>query len=390
MDVECEKDTTAGQIPTTSSPSTSDATDGTHEATSNATTSTGSAISDNASDISNDMPANQETSLQKRLNRYKVRLTRSNKKLEKNQVITKAALVNELRNYLPKRAHEFVTAQINQAGRAPSGRRFDDSTKSFALQMKGISPKAYTLMRKIFKLPSFVTIAQILDQIDIRPGFHPAVCDALKAMKWESDNDKYIVIPFDEMGLKSNITYDSKIDQVEGLADFGDGETSEDVANHAGVFIARGITGNWKQPFGYFLTRSTMTPKMLADKVVEGVRKMLGAGLRPLAVVMDQGANNQAAYKLLGVTSEKPYFYVDDIKIYALYDPPHLLKNIRNNFKSKGFIVDEKPVRWEHVVQLYNHDQSKPIRMVPKLKGKHLELPAFSSMSVPLAAQVGC
>ncbi len=188
--------------------------------------------------------------------------------------------------------------------------------------------------------------------------------------------------------MEENISYDPKKDELEGLEDLDEGQKGDKVANHASVFMTRSVTQNWKQPIGYFLTNSTMIPKILAQKIKEGIKKVQATGLRPIAIVMDQGSNNQSAMKLLGCTATKPYFYVDGFKIYTFFDPPHLLKNIKTNFKNHGFVVAGKEVKWVHLEQFYRQDSSRPIRMAPKLSQKHLDLGAFKTMSVPLAAQV--
>ena len=71
-----------------------------------------------------------------------------------------------------------------------------------------------------------------------------------------------------------------------------------------------------------------------------------------------------------------------------MYDPPHLLKNIRNNLKRNGFIVDGNEIAWKHIERFYAIDASLPIRMAPRLTERHITLPAFSSMKVSLAAQM--
>ena len=40
---------------------------------------------------------------------------------------------------------------------------------------------------------------------------------------------------------------------------------------------------------------------------------------------------------LQGIKVDKPYFVHDGRKVFAMYDPSHLLKNIRNNLKKHGF-----------------------------------------------------
>ncbi len=52
-------------------------------------------------------------------------------------------------------------------------------------------------------------MTDLLNNINIRPVFHSAVLEALKERaKGMSDIEKMIVLSFDEMGLKENISYD--------------------------------------------------------------------------------------------------------------------------------------------------------------------------------------
>ena len=64
-------------------------------------------------------------------------------------------------------------------------------------------------------------------------------------------------ITMDELSLKVNLQYDKATDRVIGVEDFGDGERTGKVATSALVFMARGITKNWKQPLGYLLVNES-------------------------------------------------------------------------------------------------------------------------------------
>ena len=76
------------------------------------------------------------------------------------------------------------------------------------------------------------------------------------------------------------------------------------------------------------------------------------------------------------------------MKPLSLYDPPRSLKNIRNNLKRNGFIVDGTKIYWKHIESFYAIDASLPIRMAPRLTQRHITLTAFSSVMVSLTAQV--
>ena len=74
-------------------------------------------------------------------------------------------------------------------------------------------------------------------------------------------------------------------------------------------------------------------------------------------------------------------------KVFVVYDLPHLLKNVRNNFKKSNYKYGDVEVKWEYIVDFYNMDKVMSIRMAPKLTDKHITVPPFSAMWMNLAAQ---
>ena len=73
----------------------------------------------------------------------------------------------------------------------------------------------------------------------------------------------------DEISLKTSLVYNSAKDEVVGVEDLGDGKRSERLATSAIVFMARGITGNWKQPLGYYLVHETCSSDVVREKLTE-------------------------------------------------------------------------------------------------------------------------
>ena len=59
------------------------------------------------------------------------------------------------------------------------------------------------------------------------------------------------------------MSYDIANDCVDGLEDLGFTGKTKYVANHAGVFMVRGLVEKWKQPVGYFVTTGPMNPVIL-------------------------------------------------------------------------------------------------------------------------------
>ena len=93
--------------------------------------------------------------------------------------------------------------------------------------------------------------------------------------------------------------------------------------------MIRGINKKWKQPLGFFLTSGPAKAKDLQTVLHFCISKVQQAGFIVKSLICDQGSNNrQLIEKLEGATSEKPYMTIND-----LYDPLHLLKNVRKKFK---------------------------------------------------------
>ena len=69
-----------------------------------------------------------------------------------------------------------------------------------------------------------------------------------------------------------------------------------------------------------------------------------GIGLHVKVLVCDQGSNNRQFLKSFSeVTVDKPYFFYSGNKVYVIYDPPHLIKNVRNTLKKLAFFMKETP-----------------------------------------------
>lgn len=146
-----------------------------------------------------------------------------------------------------------------------------------------------------------------------------------------------------------------------------------------------------------FFSRDSASSVVLKQILDEAIVKLIQCGLDPIAVVCDQASKNRLLYTMeLGVTVETPYFYMKrdqlDHKIYALIDPPHLLKCMRNNFKrhdvkfmQKGLLQTAK---WEHIVEAWKFDSKMTHRFAPRLSPLHVEAEKFKLMNVRLAAEV--
>jgi hypothetical protein len=54
-------------------------------------------------------------------------------------------------------------------------------------------------------------------------------------------------------------------------------------------------------------------------------------GLTVVVVMSDMGSNFQSLAKRLNITAGNPWFIHNNQKYFVMFDPPHLLKCVRNN-----------------------------------------------------------
>ena len=71
-----------------------------------------------------------------------------------------------------------------------------------------------------------------------------------------------------------------------------------------------------------------------------------------------------------------------------MFDPPHLIKCIRNNLMKYTFRFGQHTAKWEEIVVFYNKDKKLPIRAAPKLTDKHIKPNNFAKMKVKYATQI--
>ena len=92
-------------------------------------------------------------------------------------------------------------------------------------------------------------------------------------------------------------------------------------------------------------------------------------------------------FKMFGVTAEKPWVNVGDSLVHFMYDPPHLLKSVRNNLMKHRFEVNGQIVDSKYIADFFERDSKQLVKLAPRLTPKHYTS-AFCCNRVRLAAQV--
>lgn len=353
-----------------------------------------------------------ENNLRKKLLAARVKLSkcRSKTKMQAIQnkamrhIVTHPQISKALDNW-SSTAKLLTLMQFREYKKNIKGRRFTLKEKLMALSIFKQSPKGYRFFRKIFILPSPQTLRNVINMANIKPGINETIMLQIKkATEKMNTESRLCIVLFDEMSLKCNLNYNERKDSVAGFVTNGK-DTHQEFADHAQVFMIRGLIKNYKQPVAYTFSQSATKGPELAVQLKTVVGKLQEAGLIIVATVCDQGTNNSQCIKLLiqetqaallrkGEEQKGNYFLINDQEIMPLYDPPHLIKCIRNNLITKDLIYCSKEnlqqtAKWSHIVALYNENPGfRGIRLVPKLTEYHCIPSKIPKMKVKYATQV--
>lgn len=193
------------------------------------------------------------------------------------------------------------------------------------------------------------------------------------------------------------------MDLVEGFVDDGCKRTSE-IADHVQVWMLKGVYKKWKQPVAYTFCKSTTAAADIVRNFKTIVRRTTECGLQIIASICDQGTTNVKAIHMLVEESRRAIIrtgerdcenviIIGNTKVIPIFDPPHLLKSLRNNLLTKPlkFTKDgmQRIAKWSHIVDAYNIDISMgDLRIMPKLFMLHVIPNKIKKMKVSLCTQV--
>lgn len=297
-----------------------------------------------------------------------------------------------LENLTPT-AKTFILSQLKHAGNKKKLVKWTSEEKALYLALYKSAPRGYRFLEKIMKLPSKRTLQRTLNSVTINPGISDHIFNYLAAVSVEMKPlHRYCVLMFDEVYLQPHLNINMQYKCIDGLENLGDG-CSNNIADHALVFMLQGINQKWKQPVSYYFVRSgvkTIKLKSILKDIISAIHEKTKFCV--LATVSDQGSANVAAISALSVESgfgRDCIFKIGNHKIYHIFDPPHLVKCFRNNFLQKNIHFDKHVAKWSDLQALYDLDGSNPdSKICKKLTENHIRPEGRLKMKVKLATQI--
>eukprot|EP00745_Piridium_sociabile_P001644 TRINITY_DN11012_c0_g1_i1.p1 TRINITY_DN11012_c0_g1~~TRINITY_DN11012_c0_g1_i1.p1 ORF type:complete len:747 (+),score=148.19 TRINITY_DN11012_c0_g1_i1:561-2801(+) len=256
------------------------------------------------------------------------------------------------------------------------------------------STSAYAVLRSSgFLLPHPSTLRRRFSTVLTQVGLCPALLEMVRLRTLAlQEYEKRVTLSLDGMAVTKALSYNHNKDELVGFVNCGEYHRSDDIADQAIVLMIRGLTLKWKQVIGYFIAKHNLTTQTLQAIISDAVSALTQIGLHVDVIVMDQESSQWKWIKDRNVDLGKPYVLHDNVQSFVVPDPPHLIKNLRNNFTSKDIIFSlngkQMTAKWSHLQAMFALDSSKPVRCVPRLTESHFTLPRGKKMKVLLACQI--
>ena len=209
-------------------------------------------------------------------------------------------------NVLRVLQRNFVDMILRNTDKKSKGKRFTPDEKLLCLSIFKRSAATYRYLGTFLLLPSPTPVKKLLRKFKLDTGITQSMRDLLKdaANRMTDDLDKVCVLMWDEVSLKIHLQYCYQKQKIIGFEDWGTNQTKK-YADHALVFMLRGIKAGWKIPLAYNFCSAQTTHERLAWCITEVVRAITKAGFEIAATVCDQGTLNMKAIKALQKDMDK-------------------------------------------------------------------------------------
>ena len=295
------------------------------------------------------------------------------------------------------------------------GLKYGEEMKSFAHGLFFYSPKAYNHVAKFLTLPHPQTIRKLLGKFDCWPGFLGPAFAELEArikdakIKNEGKEGRELDLTYydaalsvDAISIKKSLQYEPRLGRAFGYVDYGGtfGIGASDILAKDALFVmVVGLRSYWKLPIAYFLVDG-VTANEQTEIIKLALYKTKEVGVRIRTTVMDGTQANFATFNKLGCNMQPddarqmitsfphPHPDVPGL-VYAMFDPSHMVKNVRNLMKHYEEIYwqGRGTVRWRYLEVVDAIQTICGFRLGNKVTSRHVNFEKLK-MKVKLATQL--
>ena len=291
-----------------------------------------------------------------------------------------------------KKPLNFILEQLKLLFITKKQRRYSVEMLVMSYIMHATSSKAYERLcqEQIIILPSVKTLRKITMNLDQRTGLDDSDYLNIRFSKLNFF-DRNVLLMIDEIYLSKRV--ESSGGQVFGLTE------SCAVAATALCFMIKSLSSGYQDMVGIYPIKNLKaeTQKACFDKVMLLVHEI---GFNVIGICVDNASANRKFFKDFlcngAWKASIPNKYTDG-KIFLIFDPTHIIKNIYNNLVNRR--VFEMPcmtpildtpltASFADIEKVYNLECQKPLRIAHRLTETVLKPNSIEKVNVELALAV--
>lgn len=188
--------------------------------------------------------------------------------------------------------------------------QWSDATVQKALSIRtAVGRNGYEHLRKLnFPLPSYRTLCRRLEGAPFAPGIQHDVLEWLRSkLLKKKDSHRECILLVDEMQVRQHVDFDKGLNRIVGYVspEAAVSKNCHELANHALVFMVRGLALSWKQTVAYLFTGTTLGKEQFWNFMKQVISAVENSGLKVVAVTSDMGPVNTGLWNLIGIKSSK-------------------------------------------------------------------------------------
>ena len=269
-------------------------------------------------------------------------------------------------------------------------RRYSTDLLMLSYIIYSTSSRAYErllLDEKVLVLPSIKTLKKITMNLNQRTGINDFKYLRLRYSQLNSF-DRNVILMIDEIYLSKRV-------EASGGQIFGLTENCE-VAATALCFMIKSLSSGYKDMVGIYPVKNLKaeTEKNCFDKVMLLLHEV---GFNVVGLSVDNAAANRKFFKDYlcdGVWKESIHNQYTGGKIFLIFDPTHVVKNIYNNFLTRRvlelpdfppLVLEKKKALFTDVEAVCNIECSKPLKIAHELSETVLHPKSVEKVNVKLA-----
>lgn len=233
--------------------------------------------------------------------------------------------------------------------------------------------------------------------IGFKSGFDKKFFSAFERKMQHMDQLKrHGIVMFDEMQVRKSKRVNYETMTYVGLA--SDTGNTEDLADHALVFMFCPFGDSYAQPVGVFAAKNATTGTTLAQLLLQVIVLLEKAGAIIHGFVCDGATTNRSMWNILGISGSRSdscnsfkHPLDPSRSVFAFSDTPHLFKCVRNRLQQQRYLKKNGQwIKWEYYAEVYKEDQANKggLKVCPKITHSHIYPSQCEKMRVKLATQV--